>query len=718
MGRAQKTTRCRQDPWPGGGRIAWLPKVAIGFAVAVAAGCDAGTSGALVDPGEDRLLMGPEEGPDAAEDVLSPFDSRSEEDLAEPEGDVWAQDEGPTEVQGPEDVESGECDPPAAIGCPCSKNTDCLGGVCVLTDEGYLCSATCKAKDLSCLLTTGDWCDLPGWALQKVSSPLFGTLWYCLPLHPRLCRPCRTDEDCDSWAEAVCLDYGPSGRFCGTRCNDIVSCPKGYVCEEVSGHAGLERACRLAEGECECSPMATADGASTVCYVMLGLEPRLGERRCSEEGLTACGVEGGAPEVCNGLDDDLDGLVDEEGAQGCAFWFRDEDGDGFGTGPGACRCGPSDDFSAVNNADCDDSDALVHPGALEVCNGRDDDCDGEADREGLQGCTTYYWDADGDGYGVALDSKCLCAPSGSYQATQAGDCDDSKGSVHPGAVEACNGQDDDCNGQADGEGVQGCKTYYKDGDGDGYGVAQDSKCLCAASGAYQAGKAGDCNDSNAAVHPGAKEVCNGVDDDCDGVKDPPGTCQVAPTKKVCLDPGHGGSDPGAVGYVVEKDVNLDIVLRFRDLLKQDTANQAGGGSWQVFLTRDKDVYVSLEARVAYANNNQVDRFMSTHNNACGYCGGNGTETYWYTQGSAQSQDLATRVQKQVVAHLGTKDRGVKQANFYVLKYTNMPAILLEGAFVDHQGDAAKLADPGMRQEIARGQLHGLQIHFGYTEFDP
>ncbi len=619
------------------------------LAMAAFAGCDASSTAAPADAGDEGPHVEPEVGFDARKDAgWGPEDSGPGDGAGRLDEEGGRSDEVPDRSETSEEVTPGECAPPAGIGCPCAKNTDCLGGVCVLTDDGRLCSATCDPKHLSCLLTASDWCDRPGWALQKVASPLFGTQWYCLPLHPRLCRPCRTDGDCASWAEAACLDYGPSGRFCGTRCNDIVTCPAGYECAEVSGQAGLERACRLSQGECECSPLARAEGASTVCLVLAGSEPMLGERRCSEGGLTACEVEGGLPEVCNGVDDDLDGLVDEEGAQGCAFWFRDGDGDGFGTDPGACLCGPSEGFPAINNADCDDSDAAVHPGAVEVCNGRDDNCDG----------------------------------------------------------------------QADGEGVPGCTTYYKDGDNDGYGVAGDSKCLCASSGAYQATGAGDCNDSSAAVHPGAKEVCNGQDDDCDGAKDPPGTCQVVPTKKVCLDAGHGGSDPGAVGYVVEKDVNLDIVLRFRDLLTQDTANQGGGGSWQVFLTRDEDIYVSLEARVAYANNNQVDRFMSTHNNACGYCGGNGTETYWYTQGSSQSQDLATRVQKQVVAHLGTKDRGVKQANFYVLKYTNMPAILLEGAFVDHQGDAAKLADPAKRQEIARGQLHGLQIHFGYTEFDP
>lgn len=543
------------------------------------------------------------------------------------------------------DAPLDECAPPAAIGCPCEKNSDCLYGFCVITDDGRRCTATCQPKDISCLLSASEWCTIPGWALQKVVSPLFGTLWFCLPLHPKLCRPCLEDADCASWTEAVCLDYGPQGRYCATRCNDIVTCPEGFECVAVEGASHLDRACRLVEGECKCSTLSIMEGASTVCY---SGEACIGERRCLEDGLSPCSAPKAEPEVCDAVDNDCDGAVDEEGAIGCAFYFPDNDGDGFGVEPG----------------------------------------------------------------------KCLCMPFGPYKATNNADCDDSDGDVSPGAVERCNGTDDNCNGQTDEEGAQGCKTYYKDADNDGYGISSDHKCLCGPSGQYKATQGGDCNDSNGAVRPGAPEVCNGIDDNCDGLVDPEGTCEPTPTRKICLDPGHGGSDPGAVGYVVEKDINLDIVLRFRDLLNQDTKNQAGGGSWQVFLTRDRDVYVSLEARVAYANNNQVDRFMSTHNNACGYCGGNGTETYWYTQGSAQSQNLATKVQAQVVAHLGTKDRGVKQADFYVLKYTNMPAILLEAAFVDHQGDAAKLANPAMRQEIARGQLHGLQQHYGYAEFDP
>jgi N-acetylmuramoyl-L-alanine amidase len=184
-------------------------------------------------------------------------------------------------------------------------------------------------------------------------------------------------------------------------------------------------------------------------------------------------------------------------------------------------------------------------------------------------------------------------------------------------------------------------------------------------------------------------------------------------KVIALDAGHGGSDPGASGFgLLEKDVNLDVVLRARDLLAAEGAT--------VVLTRDCDCTVSLADRVAKANGANADRFVSVHSNACGGCGGKGTETYYHTSlgsGSTAAQ-LASVVQQEAVEHLQTTDRGVKQADFYVLRNTAMPAVLLELAFIDHAGDNAKLASPTWRQEAARGILHAVQRHYGIPPHDP
>ena len=122
----------------------------------------------------------------------------------------------------------------------------------------------------------------------------------------------------------------------------------------------------------------------------------------------------------------------------------DGDGDGYALDGGEC-----------GDLDCDDADAEVHPGAVEECNGKDDDCDGTADDEGAQGCTTFYYDRDRDSYGLSGNHKCLCAPTGHYVATRGGDCADTDGMIHPGAVESegagtcTDGKDNDCDGLVD-----------------------------------------------------------------------------------------------------------------------------------------------------------------------------------------------------------------------------------------------------------------------------
>jgi hypothetical protein len=154
----------------------------------------------------------------------------------------------------------------------------------------------------------------------------------------------------------------------------------------------------------------------------------------------------------------------------------------------------------------------------ESCGGGDEDCDGVVDEENASGCTTYYYDNDGDSFGIAGDTKCLCTASGKYTATQAGDCNDGDSAVNPGATEACNSIDDDCDNATDEENATSCSTYYFDGDDDNYGTSA-SKCLCSGAGDYTTQNTGDCNDSEPMVNPAAPEFCNGIDDNCSSVTD-------------------------------------------------------------------------------------------------------------------------------------------------------------------------------------------------------
>ncbi len=226
-----------------------------------------------------------------------------------------------------------------------------------------------------------------------------------------------------------------------------------------------------------------------------------------------------AREVCgNGLDDNSDGRTDEQDCEAC--FFLDQDGDGVGVASEATPCKPAEEgaWTARRAGDCDDRNPDVHPGATEVCNGADDDCDATADEPGAEGCATYFLDHDGDGWGVEGREQCRCS-AGSGYVGKARDCDDQDPGVHPEVDEACNGRDDDCDGIVDRSGCKACTATYLDLDGDGWGLSTDSKCLVEPEGHHTAVRGGDCDDQDAGAHPGAAEVCNGRDDDCDARTD-------------------------------------------------------------------------------------------------------------------------------------------------------------------------------------------------------
>ena len=140
----------------------------------------------------------------------------------------------------------------------------------------------------------------------------------------------------------------------------------------------------------------------------------------------------GQTEACNGKDDNCDGQTDEGSATGCTDYWKDGDGDGFGDGTKACVCAKSAPWTldAMTQLDCDDNAKPSHPGGTEVCGGKDENCDGTTDEDGASGCTQYWLDTDGDGYGVGQPT-CMCAPKGNHKATVAGDCHDGDGDAFP-----------------------------------------------------------------------------------------------------------------------------------------------------------------------------------------------------------------------------------------------------------------------------------------------
>lgn len=192
-------------------------------------------------------------------------------------------------------------------------------------------------------------------------------------------------------------------------------------------------------------------------------------------------------------------------------WYADVDGDGHGGNDitrSTCTHYPG---FVMNNDDCDDADPTAYPDAVETCNSLDDNCNGTID-EGAE--SPYYADADGDSYGDIAVMVMACPGPAGY-VVDATDCNDADPAIYPFATETCNELDDNCDGNID-EFVQ--IIFYHDADGDDYGNPDDFLYACAAPTGY-GDDYSDCDDTNPEVYPGAVEVTNGIDDNCNDLID-------------------------------------------------------------------------------------------------------------------------------------------------------------------------------------------------------
>ncbi len=274
-----------------------------------------------------------------------------------------------------------------------------------------------------------------------------------------------------------------------TGCGDEANCPEGYV--ERSGR------CMLPED-------AGAEGGRS--------DGQVPDAEVPDD----AGRDAGQP-------------LPEAGPDGCTLrrWYLDSDEDGYGD-PDALTEACERPAGHVDNAeDCDDRCESCFPGDTETCDGRDNDCDGSTDEDFADkgsACTV--------GVGAcAQEGAMVCTADGSGT-----ECD-----ATPGArgTETCNGVDDDCDGTTDEPDAVDAPTWYLDMDGDGYGRRGTTMRACTKPEDY-ADNADDCDDDRRAVYPGASEVCNGRDDDCDGSTDEtpsgsePALCSD-PATPVCYD---------------------------------------------------------------------------------------------------------------------------------------------------------------------------------------
>ncbi|MDG1483407.1 MAG: MopE-related protein [Myxococcota bacterium] len=228
------------------------------------------------------------------------------------------------------------------------------------------------------------------------------------------------------------------------------------------------------------------------------------------------------PEICDGQDNDCDGLVDtdDDSITDAVIYYEDSDGDGYGKdGVEVLACSQPGGY--VDNADdCLDNDTDVNPDAEEVCGDKlDNNCDDQVDDATAVDALVWYQDADEDGFGIPDKTTTACEQPEAFT-DNTDDCNDDDPAVFPDATEYCDDLDNDCDGLIDGDddNVYNLRTWYEDADSDGYGNDTVTIEACTVPDGYS-NFSTDCDDTDDTVSPNSPEICDDQDNDCDSTID-------------------------------------------------------------------------------------------------------------------------------------------------------------------------------------------------------